>query len=123
MVNTQSKDAERTRNVQNTNIPTRIVQDNAGNSTNPKASITLLNDKIIQMTKNMEDLTYKNTALLAHILEQSHTTTIVRDGNLEGEREEHNSHTNGRGGENENPNPNREGPRPNQPEVNDRDHH
>jgi hypothetical protein len=68
----------------------------------------------------MEDLADKNVALLARIPEQSYTTTIVRDGNLEGEKDGHSSHIDGQGGKDENFDPNREGPGPNQPKAIDR---
>jgi ribosomal protein L19E len=61
------------------------------------------------MTKNMEDLADKNATLLAQIPEQSHMTTIVRDANIQGEKDVRGSHTSRRREEDENPNPNREG--------------
>jgi hypothetical protein len=47
------------------------------------------------MSKTMGDLADKNAALLVHILEQSHTTTIVRDDNPKGEKEGHSNHIDG----------------------------
>jgi len=46
--------------------------------------IALINEKITQMTKNMEDLRDKNATLLAHIPEQSHTATVVPKVEREG---------------------------------------
>jgi hypothetical protein len=80
MVNTQSKGARRPLNLQN-----QCVQDDAGTSNDPKTiQIALTNEKITQMTKNMEDLRDKNATLLAHIPEQSHTATVVPKVEREG---------------------------------------
>lgn len=71
------------------------------------------------MLKSMEDLADHNDVLLTRIPEQSHTTTIVRDGNPEGEQEGRSTRSDGHREKHED----REGPEHNQPEANDQDLH
>jgi hypothetical protein len=113
MVTTRSEQQTAQRNVQD-----RSIQDDAWTLNDPQATINLLNEKIAQMKKNIGDLADKNVALLACILEQSHTTTVV----LEAEKEERNNHTGGRQEEDQS-HPqveadNRDGHRENNPEKN-----
>jgi hypothetical protein len=78
------------------NTQGRSAQDNAWTSTDPQITITLLNKKIAQMEKNMEDLAGINAALQAHVPELSHSTTVLPE-----DEEARNSHIGGRHGEDE----------------------
>lgn len=109
MVNTRSEDARRFKN----------LQDDATTSNDPQATISLLNVRIAQMSKSMETLTKQNATLIRRISEHSHTTTVVREGISEGEREVHSSYRDGRWEEDED----REDPNYNQEEGNDWDVH
>jgi len=67
-----------------------------GQTSNPEATIALLNEYLARMEKNVEDLTTQNAALQARISEQSHTPTIVPPNMIPESREEHNNLINAR---------------------------
>jgi len=71
------------------------------------------------MSISLESLAQQNAGLILHISEQSHTTTIVRDGIPEGEKEGHSSCSDRHQEENED----REGPDHSQLEANYQDLH